>query len=206
MRNYLLILALCMLLGVAGCAGGEQDSQASDTEQIQSGEDSTSSALDNAVPAEREPDLTGVVKSITGNEVVLALVEMPEMPKAPDGAAPNGNAPTAVDGAAPPDAGGRPQMKDMTEEERQAMREQRKAAGGENQPAMELTYTGEEISLTIPVGVTIVSRGGAPAGEELDLTDIQKANILSIWYKDGAKGENAVVEYVRMMSQSGGSM
>ncbi len=203
MRNYLLVWVICILLGITGCAGGEGDSKSSDQEQTQSEQGSASTADS---PTDQEPDRIGVVKSIIGNEVVLALIDMPEMTARPygDRPAPDGSAPTAPDGNTPPDAGERPQMENLTDEERLAMREQREARA-EKQPAMELTYTGEEISLTIPVGLTIVSRGGAPAGEELDVTDIQKGNILSIWYKDGESGENAVIEYVRLMAQSSGS-
>jgi len=201
-----LVLVLCILLGMTGCAGGEEDSKSIHQDQTQSEAGSASTAVSSNIPAAQDPDITGVVKSIIGNEVVLALAEMPEMIAGPDGGgtAPDGKAPTARDGAAPPDAGDRPQLENMTDEERRAMREQRDA-GAEKQPGMELTYTGEEICLTIPVGVTIVSRGGAPAGEEMDMTNIQKGNILSIWYKDGESGENAVIEYVRLMVQSSGS-
>jgi hypothetical protein len=203
------ILVLGLFLVTAGCAGGNQADKGDDG----SIPDGSASRAEQKIP-EVDPDLVGVVKSIVGNEVVLALAEMPEMPEmpemqaSPDAAAPQGNNTGGPpEGGARPEAGQRPSMEDMSDEERQAMMEARQQGGEGARPdnmeptaEMEISYTGEEVTLTIPVGISIASRGGA--GEGLELSDLQKGDILSIWYKDGTSGASAVIESIKLVGQT----
>lgn len=63
-------------------------------------------------------------------------------------------------------------------------------------PKMELTYTGETKTITIPEGVSItkMSRGDNGAQQtELAITDIKAGDIMQVWFSDEA---NSVVERV----------
>ncbi len=69
-------------------------------------------------------------------------------------------------------------------------------------PKMELTYTGETTSITIPEGVSIseMTRGeNGVQQEELTIADIKEGDILQIWYSDKDKG---VAEKVRITKKS----
>ncbi len=194
---WLLGAALCLLLAGCGSQNTAESQAPADANQEAASQDA------NTAPdtQQRQADLSGEVESIVGNEVTLALIEMPEMPgNMGDRTNPADNSQTnRGDGNPPGD------FANMTEEERQALREQRQSEGGSmpsgSRPQMELTYTGETKTIVIPPGVTI--SGFGRQGSELEISDIQAGAILMVWFADGDTGESGTVETVRMMQQPG---
>ncbi len=214
LRPYLLILVLCIGMLASGCAGSEEESPSAEKS---SGQTSENTAANKVTVPDRQADLTGVVKSVTGNEIVLAVIETPEMPEMPEGVAPNGEAPASGEEKMQPPANageGNPPQGGPSQDGNPPQGE--RPEGSERQPGgrqaqMELTYTGEEVSITVPAGLEIISPGAGPAdqdsasSENTESAEIVKGNVLSIWYKDGTSGENAVVESIRVLAQSAGA-
>ncbi len=204
-RSYLLILVLCVGMLVSGCAGSEEESQSAENSQSQI---SKKQAADNEILSDRQADLTGVVKSVIGNEIILAVVEMPEMS---EGTRPTGEAPAANGEKMQPPAdageGNPPQDRNNPPRERPQASDTQEGS----RPQMELTYTGEEVTIIIPAGLEIVSQGRGIAAQEsassedAELTQIVKGNVVSVCFQDGTSGENAVVEEVRILAQSAGA-
>lgn len=165
-KSKLLIIILSVSLLFAACAkSSDSANTATDTNNT------NESQSDNGTGRIR-PDVYGQVKSILGNEIALALAEVPVG---------NGRA-------------------DMTEEERKKFREQMQSLSPEErQKKMQesIKFTGETMNIIIPVGTPITS---FKQGEEsqLDLADIYEGTMLQIWfYKD--EGETKTVKSVRVM-------
>lgn len=196
-KGYRLLMAAALCFLLAGCSS---QSTADSTASTENGA-LTQQAADNTPAEQRQADLAGEVTDIVGNEIALKIIEMPEMPQnggdkaaPPDGAQNNGN------GNPPAD------LQNMSEEERQALREQRQSGDGSRptgtRPQMELTYTGESRSIIIPAGVPI-SSGFGRQDSEIELSDIQKGTVLMVWFSDGDTSDSATVESVRIMQQAG---
>ncbi|WP_069998298.1 hypothetical protein [Cellulosilyticum sp. I15G10I2] len=144
------------------------------------------------------PDIIGEISEIVGNEVTVKIVNMPEgsqinevpekrNPQADDtNQAEEKKAPRAITGSADGGLGGGPggafpgggfQRGDAG-----GQRTGRQVnAGGDAagaRAALKLDYTGEEKTITIPVGMTIA---GGRGQNEMTFESLQEGNVISIW-------------------------
>ncbi len=195
MINYkLMVVVMSTALLLTACGSTQspvatgtpgQESQRSEQSTGNNGGENSSNAGQNQGRQQERPDVYGSVKSIIGNEVVLALAEMPERRTGQggtgqgSGSAPAGN----QSGQMPPSGGG--QM-----------------GGGQGErPTVrrELKLTGETLTLLIPVGVPITSfsQGGM---KQLDIADIYEGTMMQIWYD---KNDEASKTIVRIMAVQG---
>lgn len=125
---------------------------------------------DNGRKEFQRPDLSGRVKSIIGNEVILELIEMPERGSgAPQRESSQQQAPDrqAGGGGAIPGGGGAPGMPGP-------------GGGSQQRTNRELKLTGETKTLLIPVGIPIMTMG-QNTQKELDLADIYQGMVMQIW-------------------------
>ncbi len=148
--------------------------------------------------AYQRPDLMGQVTAIAGNEVTLNVIELPQMPAGSAGQRPTaaGNNPAATLG------GNQPAASSET------------SPGSSTQKQRGYTFTGEEKTIMIPVGVSItaVQRSGAVNANPqatgnnsvqtvaMDFKDIQAGDILSIWYSE--KDSTAISKVIIASSSS----
>lgn len=139
-------------------------------------------------------DLMGRVTKIVGNEVTIELAEMPKRQESQNNtsstneekavmpaATSSGQSSSNGDG---PGGGGMP------------------PSGGQgNRKGMELTFTGETKTFTIPVGIPITSR--SPEGEKtLEIADIYAGVTIQVWLN---KNDQSKASSISIMQQSSGS-
>lgn len=174
MKKQLAILSI-LTLALTGCANTATDSTQPTAAPQQSGSATAgSSTSDTASPQDaastspgqtssgqqgeaRGKMLRGQIQDILGNDVTLALIEMPKRPEgASDTAATKPK--TAVSTGDP--MGGPPGM---------------------GQQSREIKLTGETLAIQIPVGVPITSRSQG-GDTSLQLSDLTKGDILNVQY------------------------
>jgi hypothetical protein len=159
---------------------------------------------------QKPADVTGVVESITGNEVTILKIERPQggnpdatsTEKASGGTTTNrASSPAAIGstdrggfgmrgpgGAGGPDGQGR-QQRQETADEQAAMLEKIKSMS-----------TGKEVVI-IPVGIQMLKSddsGGAPGMIEATLKDVKQNKMVQIWLDDAA-AERKIANFVMIM-------
>lgn len=144
--------------------------------KTQSNGSSTNSSPSQAVnqAPERLAEIYGQVKTILGNEVTLSLAE------------PQNN--TELSEAEKKSK--QNEMQALSPEERQKLRDG------------QIKFTGETVTVTIPVGTPITSGNninGQQNLKELTLADIRESVFLRIWLEEGGDGEAKTAEYVRVL-------
>jgi len=123
---------------------------------------------------DRPSEIYGKVNTIIGNEVTIALAEPPNTAEITDAEKEKRKA----------------EMQALSPEERQKLRNE------------QLKFTGETMSVIIPVGMPITA--GSTVNEvvnlkEVALTDIYEGTFLRIWLEKGGSGEEKTAEYVRVL-------
>lgn len=161
-KNIIITLVGLSLLMAAGCSQGEEQTGVAAPNKSEtniSEQDATTSELDKEEAQAREErermgvaDIYGKVTRIVGNEVTVALVEMPEVAQGANDGTESKQRSTGAGMGGPPDGGG----------------------------MMEVQYTGETKQLTIPVGIPINSRS-REGNEELEISDITAGAMIMIW-------------------------
>lgn len=183
---------LVFSLVLTGC-GKQQD-------QTQTNNNRGSRIPDFGQP-ERQADISGLVKSITGNEVTIIKIDRPEMGQmnqeegtSDEGAAEEGSTALGMGsggsgmmGGGPGMGGGRPGEMD-SEDDRESMLEQIKAMS-----------SGEEL-VTIPVGIQMLKQDTSsdskePQMVEASLSDITADTMITIWL-DESVTERSVASFV----------
>ncbi|MCX7920875.1 MAG: hypothetical protein N3B21_02445 [Clostridia bacterium] len=186
----LLILTACVTL-LSAC--GEK---AADT-NVGSNQNSNNTGFDRPnSPREfgqNTPDLYGEVKTVSGDKITVALLEMPERrqmteeerqqmrERMQDNTNGQGNAANSQGGTAPND---------------------RPRAGAGRGFGGEKKYTGKSETLTVPSGTTISSfqRGNENFEEKkLSLSDIKQGTLIQVWYKKDT-GDKKEIESIRVMA------
>jgi hypothetical protein len=123
-------------------------------------------------PMMDKPDLMGEVTSVSGNKIVLKLIETPAFDKGSRPEKPSGDKPAEVPGNS---TGG---VKPETQP-------------GNQPPQRTVKYTGETKTITVSDSVPITTTVMADKKIEqktLALKDIKSGDTLSIWYSDKTKG------------------
>ena len=201
-----------VLFSIAFTACGSQTQSAGQD----SGQTGGRQSSDGAQAPGSSPDLYGEVKSVSGNKITLALIEMPQQrfnrdrsqgqPSGSDGnrnsgqysgnggtrpsnGADAGNRPEG-DGNRP-DASGRPSGGGSP----------RQGGGFSGSGNMPRDYTGESVTLDVPAEtpITTFERGGGDTDEKkLTLQDIKEGSLLQVWYKKDS-GDKKEVESMRLI-------
>lgn len=145
----------------------------------------TNKQTNQGAQAYQRANLMGQVTAITGNQVSIKVIELPQMPSGSAGQRPTGDQqkPATTQGSTQPTASPAPASSPNN---------------ASTQKQRNYSFTGEEKSIVIPVGVTItsnqrtVSASANPQGNSnvsvqtvtLDFKDIQVGDIISIWYSE----------------------
>jgi uncharacterized protein YceK len=182
------IMVLSTLL--SGCKSNTAATQAAQGTQRRSSAKSTDTTSKTRQMG--KADLYGEVTFIAGNEVTLKLIKIPEISTTQNaaqdkgttsgdssqssaqsqGGDPSRGGGGSMGGGAPMDGGGG-------------------FPGGTSGTTQKKTtnyeYTGESKTILIPVGLSLASMGRSQAGTETsakDFTDINKGDVLQVWYSD----------------------
>lgn len=167
--------------------------------QTQGASDSTNGdAKLNQIPQvkspEREADISGTVKSIVGNEVVITQVDMEaiheqmttNMPEGAEAERPAGNN-FVASGGQPPSGGGGTGMaggRGFGGDENSAMRDQMNE--------LMRQYSLGDVKVLIPVGIPMYARGG-----EVSLADVVVGSNLTVWLNQDS-GDRKIAEFVNL--------
>ena len=123
---------------------------------------------------DRTAEIYGQVKTILGNEVTLSLAEAQNNTELSEAEKENRQQ----------------EMQALSPEDKQKLRDG------------QVKFTGETITIIIPVGTPITS-GNSNNGQqnltELALADISESLFLRIWLEEGGDGETKTAEYVRVL-------
>ncbi|MBE0451878.1 MAG: hypothetical protein IBX70_13710 [Clostridia bacterium] len=174
------ILGLILLIGLMSLVGCGSESAAATTE-------------DEKVTPERKAEVTGVVKSIVGNEVTVSLVL-----KGSANQGESGEGITEGDST------------ELTEEEKAAKQAERRAANqgktaagqaGTGAASGELELSGETIDIVIPVGTKILQSTGTGSFFELDIADVKRGMSVKIWLLEGGEGDTNLAEFIQVLTR-----
>lgn len=201
-RIVITILGFSMLLNGCSALNNQESTSSNITQEvkvsegtqteIQKGEKVQQTTEGNATEKKREPaDLAGEISQIIGNEITLKIVKMPEMAEMPqqsqiqqdDTEEQKKSTPKAITGSTDNGAGGPggggfpggPRGETSTRSNSQR-----------NKSTIDLDYTGEEKTITIPVGMGITSRR-----TEVTFETLQEGDVVSIWLNDNGTVEKA---------------
>ena len=169
-------------------------------------------------------DLMGQVSAIAGNEVTIKVIELPAMPSFSQG---QQRSPRPSRSPSASDAGNQQPQGSQLPEKSPAASGQNQApsdtSGQNRRSGSSMTFTGEEKTIVIPVGVPITSvqrsntgtngaQNGSNTGNstpsttaqtvQLDFKDIKVGDILSIWYSEKDKTAIARVSIQSTTSNS----
>lgn len=167
------ILIAALTFAFTGCGKKQAADQSSTPANAQNGEKQSS----RQTPA----DLIGEVDSISGNDITLKVIAMPQRPSGNQ----NGEKPT-----------GTPGQKNQGDKQNQGNRPDRQNQG-DRQPQ----YTGEAQTITLSnsIPITTYSRGdNGPKSDPIKLSDIKKGDRLQVYYSDK---EKKAIEKVSVMPQ-----
>ncbi|MCP8968096.1 hypothetical protein [Ectobacillus ponti] len=154
------VVPLLLTFTIAGCSSSNAATSSSGG---QTTSQSTTKQANGTAPAFEKPDVYGEIAEITGNEVTLKLLAIPDM-----------SARGANNGT-----------KDDKQAQGAGGANGANGGGGMRQK----NYTGEQKTIVIPVGTPIVSMTRGDSGmqeSEVSLNELTSGNTLSIYYeKDG---------------------
>ncbi len=210
---FVLVLACAIIM--AGC---NQGSPGNTSLAVQNGDNRDSVPSDgdrpDGTPAAsgegsqlQQPDLAGEIVSASGNSISLKLIDLSSMPGMRGGQMDPGNRPQ--EGSSenpPPDVNGEGQPEGSQPVQRQP--EGSQPAQGQpdgSQPGqrkMELTYTGETKTVTVPEDVSITLSGRRNDGEQqtVAVSELKQGEVLQVWYSDKDK---EILSRVTVMSFGG---
>lgn len=191
--SFLIMLGCLAVIVLSGCQKDSQDGTA----------DTNQSAEASFTRPEERADISGLVKSVVGNEVTILKMDRPERTNDEAGNAANGQiedqAPVASLGGAttagPGAGGGRPGV--------DAPRDgQGGGEGFDSEKMLEMirqNSTGEE-KVIVPVGIQMLKGGSGNAGEgageqEANLSDIKANSMIMIWL-DSTVTDRQVAKFV----------
>jgi hypothetical protein len=190
LKRFINILASILIVSsIVGCSNSTSSEEKTTTDQST---DNKASANSNTKAFEK-PDLYGEVSEVIGNEVTLKLLKMPEMPaqNGQKGGTNAGNVDDKGSNVAPNDANADGSGGTGT-------------GGGMRQKE----YTGEEKTMVIPVGTSLVTTTRSETGmteSEISLNELKSGYTLSVYYKkDGKTIEKISVRKPRTGGGQGG--
>ncbi|AOT69739.1 hypothetical protein [Geosporobacter ferrireducens] len=187
------IIGISLLLSACNKTDAAVDKPTQDNNETQSqqaaNQQGSNGQNNNGRQEFQRADISGRVKSIVGNEVVLELMEMPERGNgAQQGSTAQQTPERQASGGSGMPAGGMPAGG-------AAPGMQGPGGGGQQRTNRELNLTGETKTILIPVGVPIMTIG-QNTQKELDLADIYQGMIMQIWLDQNDK---EMITQVRVM-------
>jgi len=193
-RTAIIVLGLLVLLNGCSTLNSQGAMSSNIAQEVKVSEVTQTEVQKGGKGQQTDPaDLAGEISEIIGNEITLKIVKMPQMAERPqqsetqqaDTKEAEKSAPKAITGST--DTGGRgfggggfpggPPGETSTNANAQS-----------NKVAIKLDYTGEEKTMTIPVGMGITSGRGQT---EITFETLEKGNVLSIWQDDSGTVEKA---------------
>lgn len=186
-RNKTKVLLLIMLMAgvflVASCTKKESEDLKSDA---------SNSTLTQAF-SRNSPDLYGEIKAVSGNNLTIALLEIPQR-----------RAPTDEEKQKMRESR---KNNDQGQGENSQNNRQRPGVAGSG----EKKYTGKSETITIPADVPITAfdrgnrdgeKSGKPEEKKLSLSDIKVGTMVQIWYKKDS-GDKKEIQSIRVVQIPG---
>jgi 3D (Asp-Asp-Asp) domain-containing protein len=178
-RDYMkkftiIIMGIILALGLVGCTPAE----VSDSQPASSPVESTTVVVneDKVVP-DRKAEVSGIIKSVIGNEVTVSLILKENA---------------------------LPTTTELSEEEKaakQAENQAKKDAGEIGSGMTEVELSGEIVQLIIPVGTSVVQSDGTGSFVAKDIGDISKGDTVKIWLIESTDEETNLAEYVQILTR-----
>lgn len=177
--KFIISIMLISVMVLAGCSASETEvvESADITDEISVSEE----IIDKKIVPERRAEVSGVVKEIIGNEVIIALL-LKENSSASEGG----------------------EATELTDEEKAAKQAANKAAREAGKTGTGSTSTelsGETIELIIPVGTIIIESSGTGELIELNIADIYREMSVKIWLLEGAETDVNLAEFVQVLTR-----
>jgi hypothetical protein len=172
LRLIKILASSLMILTIVGCSSADASGEQTTTEESASKEANTNSTDLGEI------DVYGEVSEVIGNEVTLKLLEIPDMTAMNREKGTGGDTGDKTEGSAP--AG------DTTSGAAAGATTGTPGGGG----MREKNYTGEEKTIVIPVGTSIVSMTRGEEGmveSEISLNELTSGSTLSIYYQEDGK-------------------
>lgn len=176
-KIIILVTMSALMLTLVACSpessassGQKEESSVSSGQNDESSAESKTGADGDESSAETQEVVFGKVSAITGNEMDISLAKDPYADLNPEGEAAGGAGMEAVEMVPAAEAGA------VTDEQ--------------EAPKMQLEYTGDSKSFTIPAGVKITGSTGG----EVQMDSIAKGSVLMIFTKGGSVSEIAILE------------
>lgn len=211
------IMIVVLLAGLLSACG----SQAQSVGQVSGQGDGTQASDGSQAPGRNVPDLYGEVKSVSGNEISLALIEMPQQRFNRDqgqgqpsngGENRNSGRPSGDNGQRPsdrPGTGNRPDASGRPDAGNGPNTGSRPGDGGSPRQGggfggfgnMPRNYTGENVTIVVTedTPITAFERGnGGTEEKKLTLQDLKEGSLLQVWYKKDS-GDKKEVESIRLI-------
>lgn len=173
MKNIwtILIVSLAVLL-IVGCSDNVESNDQTNVTDV-------AGVTDNIkIVPDRRAEISGSVKSIIGNELVVSLIV-------------KNNSNLSETGT------------ELTDEEKAAKRAENQGNGGgkSNGGMSEIELSGETIDVIIPVGISVIQSNGTGEMIELNIGDIFKGTVIKIWTIEGGDGSVLIAEFVQVLNQ-----
>lgn len=197
-KTQVLLLIILSLVLVSGCSAqttaaeveGESaevvSSADGESEQVPS--ETTKSLLDENGMPERKAEVSGVVKSIIGNEVTISLLLKNESQQSQST---SGETSTELSEA----------EKAAKQAAKQAENQAKRDAGQSGTGMTEIELSGETVDLVIPVGTKILQSTGTGEFFELNIADLARGMSVKIWLIEGGEGEIKLAEFVQIITR-----
>lgn len=215
-KIVLIVLVVLLVTTFAGCKfGGDKSADGNADSVAADNNGGDMAAGDEANPPNgnwnNAARLTGEVESVNGKEVTLKIIDMPGFggmggrDRMPNGGGQPRDEQMNGDNGAPPDmasgdaprmgrrgdmgSGDAPRMNrrgDMASGDAPRMNRREYMASGDV-PKMEIAYTGETKTVTIPDGVSITKMSRGDNGNEqteLAISDIKAGDTMTVWFSD----------------------
>ncbi len=177
MKTILLAgLLVLSTLTLSACSTTTDAADSVINESIGSGE------ANELVLPERKSEVSGVVKSIIGNEVTISLLLKSGAADTEDGAEPT----------------------PLTDEEKaakQAANQANKDAGETGTGMTDVELSGETLDLVIPVGTNVVTKSSTGELISVNIGDLNRGNTVKIWLLEGGEGDLGLAEFVQILTQ-----
>lgn len=172
MKGKVIIISLLLAaaVGLSGCGSNAQEAVKQKTGADAQGERRGQMA---------RADLVGEVTSVTGSDVVVKVIEMPDFGQ---------NTPQGNDAA----NSGQDKSQNRKNGSNGEGQNERQGRGQEQGPGpgREVKYTGESKTLTIPAGTAITTFDREQNGRQvknIEVKDIKQGDTIQIWYSDKEK-------------------
>lgn len=197
-KTHVILMIVLTLALMTGCSAdsatvaGEGDiavTEAGDaSSESQTTVEATQARLDENGMPDRKAEVSGVVKSIIGNEVTISLLLKNQSQQSESSSSETSTELSEAEKAAKQAA-------------KQAENQAKRATGESGTGMTEIELSGETVDLVIPVGTKILQSTGTGEFFELNIADLARGMSVKIWLVEGGEGETKLAEFVQIITR-----